>query len=80
MGVKGLHDASINYPYFLSYISYNMADTVAYGSVHWTPGQEAWVQDLAGSMHCIIGKDTFLSQHLSLPRSLNEFWQNVREA
>ena len=54
-------------------------DTVAYWSVDWTPGQEVWVQDLAGSLCCVLGQNTITGQHLSPPRSINGCWKIIRE-
>ena len=54
-------------------------DTVAYWSVDWTPGQEVWVQDLAGSMCCVLGQNTVIVQCLSPPRSVNGCWKIIRE-
>ena len=46
---------------------------VAQWSGHSTLSQEVWVQGLAGSMWCVRGKDTYLSQCLSPPRSINGY-------
>ena len=55
---------------------------VAQWSGHSTLSQEVWVQGLAGSLWCVRGKDTYLSQCLSPPRSINGMGTNefFREA
>ena len=48
-------------------------------SARWTPDQEVRVRALAGSLCCVLGQDTLLSQYLSPPRSINGYRQTVRE-
>ena len=41
--------------------------------------REVLVRALAGSLCCVLGQDTLLSQCLSPPRSINGYQQTVRE-
>ena len=41
-------------------------------SVPWTLGYEVWVQDLDGSLCCVLRQNILLPQSLSKPRSINE--------
>ena len=43
----------------------------------WTPDREVLVRALAGSLCCVLGQDTLLSQCLSPPRSTNEYRRNA---
>ena len=52
---------------------------VAYGLARWTADREVPVRALAGSLCCVLGQDTLLSQCLSPPRSINGYQQTVRE-
>lgn len=36
----------------------------------WTPGEGVWTRALVGSLCCVPGQDTLLSQSLSPPRSV----------
>ena len=47
-----------------------MGDTVGWWSLRWSAGREVWVQDQAGSLSCVIGKNTLLSPCLSPPRRI----------
>ena len=44
-----------------------------------TPDQEVSVRAPAGSLCCVLGQDTLLSQCLSPSRSINEYRRTVRE-
>ena len=48
-------------------------DTGLLWLVHWTPDREVRFQVLAGSMCCVLGEDTLLSQCLLPPRSINGY-------
>ena len=39
--------------------------------IQWTLSQEVWVQDLARSLYCVLGQNTFLPQCLSPPVVIN---------
>ena len=54
------------YTFYLSVVG----DAVAYWLAGWTPDREVRVRGLAGSLRCVLGQDTLLSQCLSLPRSI----------
>ena len=39
--------------------------------IQWTLSQEVWVQDLARSLYCVLGQNTFLPRGLSPPVVIN---------
>ena len=43
------------------------------------PDRGVQVQALAGSLCCVLGQDTLVSQYLCPPRSINGYQQTVRE-
>ena len=59
-----------------------MGDVVAKWLTRWTPDREVRVRALAGSLCCVLGQDTLLSQCLSPPRSINGYrkiyWGNLQ--
>ena len=56
-----------------------MGDAVAKWLARWTLEKEVRVRVLAGSLCCVVGQDTLLSQCLSPPRSINGYPRTVRE-
>ena len=54
-------------------------DAVALWLARWTPDREVRVRALAGSLCCVLGQNTLLSQRLSPTRSINGYQQTVRE-
>ena len=58
---------------------YEKGDVVAKWLARWTPDREVWVRVLAGSLCCVLGQDTLLSQCLSPPRSINGYQRNAGE-
>lgn len=65
--------------FFLCYPSVSWENTRAWLSERLTPGGEVWVWDLARSLCCVIGQNTFFSQCLTPPRNVNEYQGIVRE-
>ena len=45
----------------------------------WTPDRKARVRALAGSLCCVLGHNTLLSQCLSPPRSINVYQETFRK-
>ena len=56
---------SLQLCFLLSFALSVVGGAVASWLVHLSPDQAAWVRSLAGTLWCILGQDTLLSQCLS---------------
>ena len=56
--------------------SFSGGGTVALWLAGWSPDREVRVRALTGSLCCVLGQDTLLSQCLSPPRSINGYQQS----
>lgn len=67
-------------PFHFFFITISMGDVVVQWLVSWTLCWEVWGQDLAGSLSCVLGKNSLLSQCFAPIQSINRYWQTVRKA